>query len=195
MGGFPRHLRLADLLLFAGPPAIKPEFLANDHTFGSKLGALAPVIPFAAQAIKSSSVDVVNAIELFEHVYPINEGLRECARVLKKGGLLIIGVPFLYPIHADPFDFQRWTKDKWEREMKACGFRTERYAVSGYFFNVLADMLKAGIKAVPGWLKVPFYIFLPLVDFIALLDKMRFVREHPILSRYHGGYFMVMRKE
>ena len=149
----------------------------------------------AAQAIKSSSVDVVNAVELFEHVYLINEGLTECARVLKKGGHLLIAVPFLYPLHSDPFDFQRWTKDKWQRELKACGFHLERYNVSGYFFNVLADMLKSGIKAIPGWLKIPFYIFLPLLDLIAWLDKSRFVREHSILSRYHAGYFMLLRKE
>jgi len=57
--------------------------------------------------IKDESVDVINAIELFEHVEDIEKGLRECHRVLKNDGIMILSVPFLYPIHADPFDFQR----------------------------------------------------------------------------------------
>lgn len=148
----------------------------------------------AAQAIKSDSIDVVNAMELFEHVLGIDGGLQECFRVLKEQGLLIISVPFLYPVHADPFDFQRWTKDKWERELDAKGFVVERSEVSGYFFHVAADMGKACLKSVPGWLKIPCYIFLPLLDLVAALDQWKFVRAHPILSRYQGGYFFVVRK-
>lgn len=62
--------------------------------------------------IKSKSIDLINAIELFEHVGKIDKGLDECLRVLKKGGRLIISAPFLYKIHADPYDFQRWTETK-----------------------------------------------------------------------------------
>lgn len=64
------------------------------------------------QEIESSSIDVINAIELFEHVRKIDDGLGECYRVLKSGGILIISTPFLFPIHADPFDYQRWTNYK-----------------------------------------------------------------------------------
>src|SRR5512137_173423 len=39
--------------------------------------------------IATGSIDVVNAIELFEHVDLIEAGLRECRRVLKTDGLLI----------------------------------------------------------------------------------------------------------
>ncbi|MCK5039975.1 MAG: methyltransferase domain-containing protein [Candidatus Aenigmarchaeota archaeon] len=34
--------------------------------------------------IKTQSIDVVNAIELFEHVEYPEKGLKECHRVLKK---------------------------------------------------------------------------------------------------------------
>lgn len=63
--------------------------------------------------IDSNSVDVINAIELFEHVKDIEKGLNECFRVLKKDGVFMLSTPFLFPIHADPFDFQRWTNTKW----------------------------------------------------------------------------------
>jgi len=62
--------------------------------------------------IVTESIDVINAVELFEHVENIEKGLNECYRVLKKNGTMILSAPFLYPIHADPCDFQRWTKEK-----------------------------------------------------------------------------------
>ena len=42
--------------------------------------------------IESESIDVINAIELFEHVEKIKKGLRECFRVLKNNGIIIISV-------------------------------------------------------------------------------------------------------
>jgi len=56
--------------------------------------------------IKDESIDVVNTIELFEHVEFPEKGLRECYRVLTKGRVMIVSVLFLYPIHADPLIFK-----------------------------------------------------------------------------------------
>ena len=47
--------------------------------------------------IKTGSIDVVNAIELFEHVEQIEKGLKECYRVLKIGGTILISMPFCSP--------------------------------------------------------------------------------------------------
>ena len=33
----------------------------------------------------------------------------EIVRVLKKGGILYVNTPFLYPYHAAPYDYSRWT--------------------------------------------------------------------------------------
>lgn len=57
--------------------------------------------------ITSDSIDVINATEIFEHIENPEKGLEECYRVLKKDGVLMLSMPFLFPIHADPPDFQR----------------------------------------------------------------------------------------
>ncbi|MDH5684555.1 MAG: class I SAM-dependent methyltransferase, partial [candidate division WOR-3 bacterium] len=44
--------------------------------------------------INNESIDVVNAIELFEHVENPKKGLRECYRVLKKRGIMVLSAPF-----------------------------------------------------------------------------------------------------
>lgn len=84
--------------------------------------------------ISSNSIDVINAIELFEHVENPIKGLRECYRVLKENGVLLISAPFLYHIHADPYDFQRWTNTKWKNELTKLGFKIEKIIVNGQIF-------------------------------------------------------------
>ena len=83
--------------------------------------------------INDESIDVVNAIELFEHVENPKKGLRECWRVLKKDGYLLIAAPFLYPIHADPNDIQRWTEYKWKIELNELGFSIVEFKEMGFF--------------------------------------------------------------
>lgn len=143
-------------------------------------------------AIKSESIDVVNAIELFEHVENTEKGLRECYRVLKKNGVMVLSAPFLFPIHADPYDFQRWTAEKWKRELKKAGFEILKFEIMGSFFTVLADMIKTFIKSIPGIIMLILYIFFPLLDLLTRLDKL--IKNHPKLGKFHGGYFMVLRR-
>lgn len=144
--------------------------------------------------IKAENIDVINAIELFEHVEKIEQGLRECYRVLRKSGVMILSAPFLLPIHADPYDFQRWTEDKWKRELERLGFKMLKFEVMGKFFTVLADMAKIFIKSMPGVLRWFLYLSFPMLDLLVKLDSLNFVQSHSNLERFHGGYFMVLRR-
>jgi len=142
--------------------------------------------------IKDHSIDVVNAIELFEHVNQTKKGLKECHRILKDNGAFVIAAPFLYPVHADPFDYQRWTQDKWEDELKAVGFEIQSVEVIGYFFTIYADMIKTSFKLIPHWLRYLRYLLHPLFDVVYWLD--RFCPKSPVLNKYHGGYFIIAKK-
>ena len=84
-------------------------------------------------SIEEASIDVVNAIELFEHVQDVDKGLKECYRVLKYSGTLIISSPFLIHIHADPFDFQRWTYHQWKKKLEEIGFVVMKVIIMGRF--------------------------------------------------------------
>ncbi|MBU0612607.1 class I SAM-dependent methyltransferase [Patescibacteria group bacterium] len=144
--------------------------------------------------IKSESVDVINAIELFEHVKRIEDGLKECYRVLKNGGTIIICVPFLYPVHADPNDFQRWTEDKWKNELVKVGFQISKIVIMGRYFTVLMDMKKELIKLLPFPIKHFFYLFYPLMDLAVKLDNSKWVKKNKRLMKYHSGYYIVANK-
>ncbi len=144
--------------------------------------------------VEEASIDVVNALELFEHVERIERGLEECFRVLRPGGRLVLSVPFLYPVHSDPHDFQRWTREKWVRALRGTGFEVASVEVTGRFFSVQGDTVKTLVHALPRVLLRLFQCFYPLLDLLVLLDRTRFGRDHPKLAGYHGGYFIVARK-
>ena len=145
--------------------------------------------------IKNESIDVINAIELFEHVENLPKGIKECHRVLKESGTLIISAPFLYPLHADPYDFQRWSKTKWELELKKAGFKIKKIEIMGEFFTVLMDYQKLLIKSFPKKIsKLLKLINYPLMDLVVKLDNLRLVKKNNSLSGFHGGYFIILKK-
>jgi SAM-dependent methyltransferase len=59
--------------------------------------------------IASNTIDCVLCCEVLEHVKDPRKCCDEIWRVLKPGGIALISTPFLFPIHADPEDYQRFT--------------------------------------------------------------------------------------
>ncbi len=146
------------------------------------------------QNIDTDSIDIVNAMELFEHVEKINAGIAECYRVLKFGGKFLISVPFLFPVHADPYDFQRWTHTKWKNELIKTGFKIEKTEIMGRFFTVRNGMNKTLIQSLPVIIRYIGYFLFPVFDLINKLDNTSWVIKHPKLGNYHGGYFIIAKK-
>lgn len=144
--------------------------------------------------IDSESIDVINAIELFEHIEEIEMALKECHRVLKKKGILIISVPFLWQIHADPFDFQRWTSTKWRVELKKNNFKIENFLIMGRYYTHLAEIIK--VKLINGSQMERFFlkIILPFLDLMIRFDNKPKVKQNLILNNFHNGYFIIARK-
>lgn len=142
--------------------------------------------------IKDETIDVINAIELFEHVESPEEGLKECYRVLKIGGHMLISVPFLFPVHGDPFDFQRWTDKKWYAILRKIGFKIIKLEKMGLFFSVLSDMLKMILRSLP---IIKYFIFLyPILDILQRLDDTKFAKENIPFKDYVQGYFIILEK-
>ncbi|MGE0043489.1 MAG: class I SAM-dependent methyltransferase [Vicinamibacterales bacterium] len=62
----------------------------------------------AAIPLASASVDSVLCTEVLEHVPDPDAVMREIARVLKPGGVVVCTAPFFYPVH-DEYDFFRYS--------------------------------------------------------------------------------------
>lgn len=63
----------------------------------------------AALPFHDEAFDTVLLLEVLEHVAEPERVISEIARVLKPGGSLLLSMPFLYPLHDAPHDYQRYT--------------------------------------------------------------------------------------
>ena len=59
--------------------------------------------------LKDGSVDAVISANTFEHLRHPDQAIAEIFRILKPGGHVWISVPFVFPFHADPDDYYRFT--------------------------------------------------------------------------------------
>lgn len=59
--------------------------------------------------VENDSVDFVTSASVLEHVKYPQQVVKEIHRILKPGGVVYINVPFIFPFHADPVDFYRFT--------------------------------------------------------------------------------------
>jgi ubiquinone/menaquinone biosynthesis C-methylase UbiE len=90
--------------------------------------------------------DVVLMTEILEHLEKPQAALLQAARVLKKDGRLICTMPFLYPIHPDPYDYQRWTPRKIELEFEKAGLTVVKLECMGGIFAVIYDLFHVALK-------------------------------------------------
>lgn len=140
--------------------------------------------------VNTETFDSIKATELFEHVKDPVKGISECYRVLKKGGYFIMSMPFMFPVHGDPYDYQRWTEIKLVKELRKVGFDDIIIKKVGLYFTVLSDMLRVIIRSSP-----ILYPFFPLLNVIASLDNLKCIKNNNIFNNYTTGYFVIAKKK
>lgn len=96
--------------------------------------------------IQSDSIDTILICELLEHIKNPEKVLGESVRILKPHGKIIISMPFLFPIHADPYDYQRFTASKLRIVLEGLGIKILEIKAMGYYFSVLNDFFLIAIQ-------------------------------------------------
>lgn len=91
--------------------------------------------------VADETFDIVVLAEVLEHLQNPERVLIEIYRVLKRGGIIVATMPFLFPVHADPYDFQRWTPAKLKIEFERPGFIIKQVECMGGVFAVIHDLL------------------------------------------------------
>lgn len=108
------------------PPGCEYVGLDSLVTGGSLYAARPDVFADAGRLpVREGSVDTVLMLEVLEHVRHPSDALAEVARVLRPGGSLLVTIPFLYPVHDAPHDYQRYTAHGLVRELEAAGLSVE----------------------------------------------------------------------
>jgi SAM-dependent methyltransferase len=151
----------------------------------------------ACVPVGNECIDAVFCTEVLEHVAQPEVVLKESGRILKPNGLLVLSVPFLYRIHADPHDYQRLTAYQLEHYLSIAGFENITVKAQGYYFTVLADMVRGGVARLrPALLRWAIAAgILPMLWLCLYLDKQSWVLNSPFLSSYTTGYFVTANKK
>lgn len=93
---------------------------------------------------KSNYFDTVIATNVIEHLYNPQKAINEIYRVLKKNGACILTAPFVYPYHAGPKDYYRFTKDSLKYLLRR--FRKVEIYHHGNKLQILWHILTSGEK-------------------------------------------------
>jgi SAM-dependent methyltransferase len=91
--------------------------------------------------VPDASYDVALLCEVIEHLGSPEKVISETFRMLRPKGTILLSIPFLYPKHEDPHDFQRWTDTKIGSALKAAGFSQVNLAPLGGFGAVVQAIL------------------------------------------------------
>lgn len=115
-----------------------------------------PMLYGDAQALPlaTESIDCVLLLDVLEHLPRPDDCLQEIKRVLKPQGILILQVPFLYPIHDAPLDFQRWTTHGLRQQIAQQDFVLKEEIQTGKPLETAALLMNIALsKTLLNWIK------------------------------------------
>lgn len=104
-------------------------------------------------AMADASFDTVLCTDVLEHLHSPDVLWHEMARILKPGGHLIVGVPFLYWVHEAPHDHHRYTAYKLKHWCAQYGLQVVHLEAYGGWPEVVFDTVDKGLLfwKPPGW--------------------------------------------
>ena len=83
---------------------------------------------------KDSEFDCALCTAVLEHLEEPELAIKECHRVLKRGGVAVYSVPFIWHLHEEPRDFYRFSKYGLKYLFEKAGFEiVEIKALSGFW--------------------------------------------------------------
>jgi len=83
-------------------------------------------IPF-----ENECFDSIISTQVLEHISETDLCLQEMYRLLVKGGILILTVPFVWPIHEEPYDYYRFTEHGLRFKLERVGFKNMKIKATG----------------------------------------------------------------
>jgi len=145
----------------------------------------------------SNSFDTYCSFEVLEHIPDPDNFFSEASRVLKRGGHMIISVPYYYREHSEGtgFDYYRYTKSCLtlmgkRHKLKAVSIRTSSFFGTSMAAGANQYLIRKIMES--GWLaRIPLLILSPFVFFITntagyLIDSVD--HDERYATRFHAVF-------
>jgi SAM-dependent methyltransferase len=161
-------------------PAAAPDIVADAHDLN---------------LIADGSGDCVVSVCVIEHCERPHVVMEEFYRILKPGGRLFIGVPFMFPYHADPQDHWRVSNtgiDHLCRQFQKTGsgfIRGPASCITHFNIHFLALLFSFNSRVLYGIL---VDLFKWLLFWMKYLDRL--LIRHPMRHVIHGGVWFLGTK-
>jgi SAM-dependent methyltransferase len=173
--------------LGAGFRSCPAGFLGLDRERFAGIDVVADIraLPFLDASLDGLLCEVV-----MEHLPAVGPALRELERVLKPGGRVYLTLPFIWPYHASPDDYGRWTAAGVERELGA--FEPIRTGLAGGPTTALVNVLHEWLAIVLSFnlevlYRVVYLALIPVLFPFKLLDGLfsRYRHAHKIAALFY----------
>ncbi len=169
--------------LFQGNPTFTVMNISETYGYDIKADAEKPF------PIPDASYDHILLLNVLELLYDYETTLRECHRVLKKGGTIVCANPFLVQVHHNPDDYFRFTDIALKRIFEEAGFTVNAVEplATGAFsvaYHHTSWLLPGFLRVLHRWISVGMDSFL----------KKMSPRYTELSRNYPIGYMLTAKK-
>ncbi len=141
--------------------------------------------------LQAESVDSILCTEVLEHLPDPQACVDEIHRLLCDDGIALVSVPFFYPVHADPYDFQRFTEDGLRRLFGNFKF-VDVYRMGGYpgTLGLLVELGIAGVDENLFLQRLLRWGMKWISRWLCWYDLLVFPEKNSTWEKYTTGYFL-----
>jgi SAM-dependent methyltransferase len=140
-------------------------------------------------SIPSKKYNNVLFFNILEHLPEYKLAFSEIFRIVKRGGLFIGSVPFIYQIHAAPNDYFRFSKQFFKLNLKKYKFKQVKVKALGFGpFTASYSLLWPYLKFLPLLSQICLLLAYILDSFIQVFVKTDLKEIFPL------GYFFIAKK-
>ena len=139
--------------------------------------------------IPSKKYNNVLFFNILEHLPEYKLAFSEIFRIIKRGGLFIGSVPFIYQIHAAPNDYFRFSKQFFKLNLKKHKFKQIKIKALGFGpFTASYSLLYPYLKYLPLLSQICLLLAYILDSFLQVFVKTDLKEIFPV------GYFFIAKK-
>ena len=142
-------------------------------------------MPFA-----NAEFNTIILSDVLEHISEPDNLMRELTRIARPEGNIIIGVPFLYPVHEKPHDYHRYTRFKLENFARTNGLISIRIEEIGGALDVWSDLSSKLCQFIWSPLAMIPYCIWRSIKWIPIVARLN----RKTACKFQLAYLVVFRK-